>query len=219
MVASLKSFGCSFLFGTDLPDCVPENNQQHSLLTYPAIIAQRLGLPYACRAWGGIGNLAIMHRILSAIESRALVKQNLWIINWTYIDRFDYTIAETLRPGDRDDKSQFYFRNLQSDLTDKQRNLSYIYTAIKALSEEKIPFLMTSMDSLLLETDYHVTPGIRFLQKQVSSHITTFEGTDFLNWSKGRGLALGPTGHPLQQAHLQAADLLMPVIESILRRA
>ena len=214
----LKSFGCSFVFGTELPDCVPENNSEPSCLTYPALIASNLGLAYSCRAKGGTGNLDIMHQILTGIAKRQNQDQNLWIINWTYIDRFDYDLGRTLLPGDKDGLARLYYRDLQHDFADKMRSLSYIYTAITALTAEKIPYLMTAMDPLLFDSEHDCRPSMLFLQQQIQPHITTFEGTDFLTWSQRHGHALGALGHPLQDAHAAAAEYLMPVIESSLHK-
>jgi hypothetical protein len=41
---------------------------------------------------------------------------------------------------------------------------------------------------------------------------------DFLTWSKQKGHAITSIGHPLEEAHAAAADLMQPVIESILHR-
>ena len=60
----VKSFGCSFSFGTDLPDI---NNNQPSKLTWPALVANHLDLKYECYAVGGCGNLQILENILNQV--------------------------------------------------------------------------------------------------------------------------------------------------------
>jgi hypothetical protein len=83
----IKSFGCSFIFGTDLADETRgEPYAQSSQLTWPALLAQDLGLEYECHARPGSGNLRILEKILSiSIQTPAT-----FVIGWTWIDRFDY---------------------------------------------------------------------------------------------------------------------------------
>lgn len=227
MANPLKSFGCSFIYGTDLSDC--GGGYDHaSKLTYPALMASKLGLQYKCHAFGSRGNLFILHCIIYAIKCRTFQDQSPWIINWTYIDRFDYYLPDsdaympwcTILPnGQGTPTEKNYFENLHTEFIDKFRSLTYIYSAIQALKSEKIPFIMTYMDHLLFDTKFHTSGCIEFLQRQIEPHMTTFEGMDFLSWSKHKGFALGKTGHPVEDAHAAAADLMQPVIASILHRA
>lgn len=223
MIKPIKSFGCSFIFGSDLDDCITANNQKSSQLTYPALIAKYLNLDYSCRAKGGVGNFNIHLQIMNALSFREHKEQSPWIINWTYIDRFDFESltgeVHTVRPGSKDRYSEFYYKNMHTEHTDKLRSLTYIHSAIQALQHEKIPFIMTYMDDLLFDTQFNISGGIEFLQKQIQPYMTTFEGLDFLTWSKHKGFAMGDTGHPLKDAHAAAADFLLPAIESILHKA
>jgi hypothetical protein len=58
----LQSFGCSFIYGTDLDDCPDQNGIAicASRKTWPALISARFGMNYRCRAHGGSGNLSIL---------------------------------------------------------------------------------------------------------------------------------------------------------------
>ena len=88
----VKSFGCSFIFGTDLADA--GHGTDASNFTWPALIAQQLGTKYICRAQGGIGNFIILRRILENI-SMDRGQNAFYIISWTWIDRFDYLVENT----------------------------------------------------------------------------------------------------------------------------
>jgi len=83
----IRSYGCSFIFGTDLADdgrngpyATPSN------FTWPALTAAKLQQPYVCRAKGGAGNLQILDCIL---RDAACNEQSLFLIGWSYCDRFD----------------------------------------------------------------------------------------------------------------------------------
>ena len=85
----LKSFGCSFIFGSELSD-ITIKSKKYSQLTWPALTAQRLGLEYACHARPGSGNLQILNNILDQV---ALDHKDTYVINWTFCDRWDYMYA------------------------------------------------------------------------------------------------------------------------------
>ena len=205
----LKSFGCSFIFGTDLAD-----DGRHgpyatvSQLTWPALIAKQLELGYSCYARPGSGNLRIIENIL--IQS-ANSDPAVFIINWTWIDRFDYTSHhddkwQTIMPVDNSSLAHTYYKELHSQYRDKLTTLIHINTAVDLLQQKKIPFVMTYMDDLIFETEWHCNPAILELQEKVRPHLHTFNDLNFLDWSKRNGYAISSTMHPLEQAHASAAQ-------------
>lgn len=207
----VKSFGCSFIFGTDLPD---QMGHRHSDLTWPAVFCQQQNHHYRCYARAGSGNLAIAESALSAIAQDHTA---LFIIGWTWIDRFDWVepaVAhkaewKTLRPVDRDAVTQTYFRHLQSDVRDKLTSLMAMRTVIDSLKQKQFPFIMTHMDDLIFDRTCNTTPAILALQDYVEPYITRFENQTFLNWSRSCGYAESANWHPLEDAHRAAADLIL----------
>lgn len=233
MEVGVDSFGCSFVWGTDLHDCPPASphldNLTPSAFTWPALIAKKVGRRHRCWAMGGAGNLSIADRVMSRIKNRISSQQILWIINWTYIDRFDVKIErvtdmnkniwDTIRPGQSDIRSEHYFKHLHDEIRDKFTNLMYIYSVIQALTQERIPFVMTYMDPLLLCDRYPMPAPVVFLQDQVRPYLQNFQGLDFLTWSRQQRFAISDLNHPLEQAHEAAADLMWPIIDAILHKA
>jgi hypothetical protein len=200
----LKSFGCSFIFGTDLNDDGP--SQQ----TWPALIAKKQNYEYQCYALPGIGNLRILETI---IEQSLKNDPSLFVINWSWIDRFDFITCvddswKTLLPSNSISESEYYYKNLHSQYYDKLTNLMYVHTAINTLTEKNIPFVMTYMDNLLFETEWHSNSVIIDLQKKIKPHLKTFSGKNFLEWSIEHGYKISKGNHPLEDAHLAAANYL-----------
>lgn len=230
----LKSFGCSLVFGTDLP-----NDGRYSRIAtpsdhaWPALIAQSLDLPFECHARPGAGNFEISQRIINEIGKET---GDIYIINWTWIERFSY-IDETLynhhplnpmgwksiMPVDTNDIADFYYRSLHTQLRDKMVSLASIKTAIDACLQTATPFVMTWIDDLIWETKWHAPPSVTWLQDQIRPHLEEFEGRDFLEWSRFNGFEISSTMHPLVEAHQAAADLWTPrvrdIIDATLRRA
>lgn len=212
----LKSFGCSFIFGTDLPvdtNDGPDFYEPHALFsrkTWPALIAKDIGLDYISYAKAGCGNLRILERVLM---QAAVPDPAVFIIGWTWIDRYDYTNSsdawQTIVPVDSTDQANFYYRNLHSQYRDKFSTLVYIKTAIDMLNQRKIPFLMTYMDDLIFEDQWHTNPGIVELQNYVRPYLTQFENKNFLDWSRGKKFPISPGLHPLEEAHKHGANLIL----------
>ena len=209
----VKSFGCSFIFGTDLPDQISTRPSQ---LTWPAILSQRSGNYYRCHAHGGSGNLAIADRVLEEIAQDVTA---LFIISWTWIDRFDYGdvnkdwVWSTIRPGSDSALAKTYYRELHSETRDKLASLMTIRTVIDSLREQNFPFIMTYMDELLFDREYNMTPAIGYLQDYVKPYMSTFEGKTFLDWSRGHGYPESDNLHPLEQAHAAAAEVMQQAFD------
>jgi hypothetical protein len=207
----LKSFGCSFIFGTDLrDDGLTATYATPSNLTWPALLAKNTGLDYVCHARPGAGNLRILESILSHAASD---EKDLFVIGWTWIDRFDYTDTQdswnTILPVDNSALAKTYYKDLHSQYRDKLTTLIHIRTAIDVLNQNRIPFIMTFMDDLIFESQWHVTPAVTSLQEFIRPYMTKFEGKTFLDWARSHKYEISPTLHPLETAHAAAAKLMI----------
>ena len=206
----LVACGDSFLYGSDLP------STDHA---WPALIAQNLNLDYVCFAQPGVGNAQILQQI---IQAQAYYRdQAVYIINWTWIDRFDYVdtndeLWHTVRPAFDDPiRDSFYYRYFHSELADKFYNLIYVNSAQEILRDQK--YLMTYMDLLLLDQKYHAPDYVRDLQDRVRARLLDFQGKNFLEWSKQHQYPISERWHPLESAHAHAAQLWQPHVASLIQ--
>lgn len=62
----------------------------------------------------------------------------------------------------------------------------------------------------------HTLPSIKYLQQLTRPQLKTFQGTDFLTWSRNQGFAITELLHPLHQAHREAARYWLPIYQSYL---
>jgi len=224
----LKSFGCSLIFGTDLHDygryAIYATGSQ---FTYPALIAKHFGWEYVNYSRPGAGNLEILARVLNEIAKQ---EPAIFLINWTYVDRFSYTREDlstirryntmgwtSIMPVDETEVAKCYYREIHSQLRDKFESLNCIKSAVDALRSSGHQFVMTWTDALLWETEWHCPPAVRWLQDQIAPYTTSFEGKGFIEWSRENGHAISPTMHPLESAHAAAADLLSSNWKSCVR--
>jgi len=218
-MTKLKSFGCSFIFGSDLCDI---NNIEYkpSESTWPALIAKQLDLEYECYALPGQGNFKIYCDILANSYAN---DGSIYVINWTWIDRFDYVDSQeqwqTLRPAQENATQDFYYRNLHSQLKDMIANASWIVSAAEHLMSLGCKFIMTYMDHNLLtpiDTNWHDPRYLEILQQKLSNVLVNFEGMNFLYWSRKNSFPVSTAWHPLEDAHLAAATYWSPVIKKLL---
>lgn len=220
---NVHSFGCSFIFGTDLADDGRDlPYPTASQLTWPALISQQLDAKYYCHARGGAGNLQILDRILNVAAVNN--SDDFFIIGWTWIDRFDYTQTNqhgrpdcwsTVMPIDQDERARIYYRELHSEYRDKLVTLQCMRTAIDVLRQKNRKFIMTFMDDLVLDRRWNTSPGITDLQDYVKPCLETFEGKSFLDWSRDQGFEISKTLHPLEPAHAAAAQIMLPRVVDI----
>jgi hypothetical protein len=207
----LKSFGCSFTYGSDLNDCdIPDIGP--SQYTWAALLAKHNNLTYECHACPGIGNLQIMHETLTQVS---LNDPSIYIINWTWLDRFDFLdpINEhwhTIRPDGDTNEHRLYYRHFYNQYHTMLTNASYIKTTADILNSRGIKFIMTLMDTTLFDEvnpNWQDPRSIALLQKEILPCITWFENKTFLEFSKQKGFLISETLHPLEDAHRAAFEL------------
>lgn len=215
MIDKIQSFGDSFLYGSDLSDCLHNKIQDHtaySRKTWPALIAKDLNLKYDCHARSGRGNQSIAVTIFQLAK-----KNSLNVINWTWIDRFDYNFtqkywAETILPGDQNEISELYYKHIHRELDDKIRNQNIVYSVIQYLKTNNIPFIMTYMDKLLID---NTIIGLEHIASEIIDNLQTFpDNQTFLEWSRANEYPESQGWHPLEQAHEEAAKFWRPIYEN-----
>ena len=210
----LGAFGDSFIYGSDLQDCT---DTTASLSTWSALLANNINMHYECNARPGIGNQQILNSLLDNIGN-----YDFYIISWTWIDRHDYinTVTDTwqtVRPTlDNKQIDKFYYKHLHSELQDKQTTLGIIYQAISLLESHNCNYLMTYMDPLMLDKQWHCPPGVALLQNKIKSKLSTFDESTFLEWAKTNNYTISELWHPLEQAHVKAAEYMLPVVSRLL---
>jgi hypothetical protein len=208
----LKSFGCSFTYGSDLSDC--DFPMDHSCLTWTALLATSLNYDYECYAKPGIGNLQIYQSIIDHVYFSQ--KSEIFVINWTWLDRFDFMdpVAEnwhTIRPGDNSTTHQLYYKHFYNQYHSMITNAAYISSVILLLEKYNIKFIMSLTDATLfdvIDPQWQDPRSISLLQKEIKPYITWFENDTFLNWSKKKGFPISETLHPLEDAHQAAFELI-----------
>jgi hypothetical protein len=212
----LKSFGCSFIFGSELSDDRSNGeNLVPSNLAWPALVAQHLNYEYKTFARPGSGNLQIAEQVLT---QAAKDDPGLFVIGWTWVDRYDHWDSarfkwNTILPNDSGELAKTYYRDLHSEYRDKLTTLMTVRLVIDVLLQKQIPFIMTYMDDLMFDQQWHSNAVTKELQAYIQPYMTTFEGKTFLNWSRDNGYPESALWHPLDEAHRVASDYVLDIWE------
>ena len=202
--------GDSFTRGDELTDCSTHSriapHHTHSLSTWPALVAKKLGIEYDCMTIGGRGNHWISMSVSTYLEKH---RDALFIINWSWFERFDYIDVVTgewtvTHPRHTDQLDHYFYKHIDSERWNLHRNLQQIHSTICLLEQNSIDFIMTCIDPMLYNKENFVTP----LQAQVNHYIVNFYGYTFLEWAKHKNFEIGPGGHPLEKAHVEAAKYI-----------
>jgi hypothetical protein len=145
------------------------------------------------------------------VQAASETEDSLYVIGWTWIDRFDYVhpvdnLWHTIMPVNKDSVAKHYYRDLHSQYRDKLTTLIHIKTAVDILTQRGIPFVMTNMDELIWEPEIFAADAIKGLQDHVRPYFKYFENKTFLDWSRARGFEISAAWHPLEPAHVAAAE-------------
>jgi hypothetical protein len=218
-MTKLKSFGCSFIYGSDLHDVSLEYDLHPSNNTWPALIAKKLNVEHQCYAAPGQGNFKIYCDILANSYCN---DNSIYVINWTWIDRFDYVNSQehwqTLRPAQEHEIQDFYYRNLHSQLQDMIANAAWIVSAAEHLKSLNCNFVMTYMDRNLLtpvDPNWNDPRYLKVLQQKLGHLLLDFDGLNFLDWARQNHYPVSRQWHPLEAAHQAAADYWLSHVQSL----
>lgn len=196
------SFGDSFTFGNDLADW---SNQTPSQSTWPALLAKHLGVEYNCYAEPGSSNSTILRALLST----EILPTDLVIVNWTWIDRWDFYNGNewsTLRPSGTEDNPFYkhYYKYFQSELWDKFETLKNLQIAFSMLDN----FISTALDPLTVDKQWHCPEYVNTLIDTVNTKLTWFDGKGLYHWAKDNDFPISDKWHPLEQAHQRAFEYI-----------
>ena len=198
----LLAFGDSFTFGNDLSDW---NDRTPSKSTWTALLANYLNLDYVCLAEPGSSNNSISRKVLST----TINDDDFIILNWTWIDRWDFLNVdqwETIRPTGTEKSifARYYYKYFQNETWDKYETLKNIMLIHNFLKQKNINYLSTAIDSLTLDTRWHCPAYVQTLINEVSAEVLWFDNLGFYDWARQKKFKISSSMHPLEKAH-QAA--------------
>jgi hypothetical protein len=211
--------GDSFVWGIDLADLTLKGSNS----TWPALLAQQYSQQYKCIAKPGCSNDSIVREVIKQCEK---TENPIVLVQWTFPWRFGFKYADPIGWQTID----LYVTGKQSpDITEFANQFNRligtteywaVYSTLKEivflqqyLKSNNIPYLFTAVDNTIFhnrtvsdQTDSYV----RSLYNQID-HSNWYwfpKSKGFYQWAVENKYNVGPTAHPLEQAHIDAAELI-----------
>jgi len=189
----------------------------YSRSTWPALLANDMNIEYICYAMAGGSNQTIIRKIMQYLPY--INETDYVVVNWTYISRWDFIDPEklpitnqweTIRPTNNNNSNfeKFYFKYIQNELWDKWESLKSILLVYNLLKNKNIKFMMTSLDTLVLDTTFHTPSYIKNAQNEIKDSIIMFDNKGFNDWCTEHNFKRGEKNHPLEEAHIAAFEYI-----------
>lgn len=212
--------GDSFVFGNELADC---DGLSHSYSTYSAKLA---GEFYLCSARAGYANSAISRVAVSALA--AMPKAGL-LITWTYPQRAEFRFDDSwvsINSWHTEQKefSEEYFKHVgNSEYYELYSTLKEILFVQQYCKIHNVPYMMMAVDNSFYLTENY----FRRRDADIDSLYQNIDWTrwfwfdqlqGFYQWSKNNKYTMGTHGHPLEQAHSDAAELIKEKFDELVKK-
>jgi len=226
---NLLSAGCSFVYGAELSDSPdPLGNNKPSNKSWVSLYANKKGYNHITEATCGISNVGIARKVISAVENEVVDKV---IVQWTFIDRFElrwnndnYQTFAWWNSKDYSTDNKFVneFRGKNKANTEiatlwykniHSKNTAYYYY-IKSkvelgnyLNFKKIPYVFLDAENIEIpKTDDIYINSYTNISKNFNN--LSFDGMGFYDWATNNNFPVGNEGHPLDEAHRAAFELI-----------
>lgn len=189
----LVAGGDSHIWGSELIDSPHGGINGYSRKTFTALLYDN----YSCVAYPGIGNKEIAQRVINACDYNIQCNsQNIVIVCWSWPSR------------DNQVNSDEHILKLQNYLVDN-----------------KIPYVFTCVDNCIITNNSKIDWNNWYLfpagKVDRYGNVTdeTLSPRGFYQWAIENKYNVGVDGHPLEQAHLDAAELIKEKFNELVKKS
>jgi hypothetical protein len=221
----LVAGGDSFTWGSELADSPHGGPNGYSRSTYPALLAQQADLEYVCAAYPGSANNAISRMAIDAVSK---YENPFLFVTWTYPQRSEFWFKDSwvsLNSWHTTQKefSQEYFKHVgNSEYYELYSTLKEIVYLQNFCHAKQIPYMFTTADNTFYQHENYFRSKDQSLENLHNvidwnrwfwfSNGTKANETPaprgFYQWAVENKYTVGPQGHPLEEAHRDAAELI-----------
>ena len=217
--------GDSFVWGSELADSPHGGTNGYSRLTYSARLAQQADMNYICAAYPGNANNAISRMAINACENNPGCKL---MITWTYPQRNEFRFDDKWASINswhtiHKEFSESYFKHVgNSEYYEIYSILKEIVFLQQYCLINKVPYMFMTSDNHFYQHENY----IRSHDQDIDNLYNQIDGSNwfwfkpgvnanetsaprgFYQWAAENKYCMGPEGHPLEQAHKDAAELI-----------
>lgn len=228
--------GDSFTWGSELVDSPHGGPDGYSRRTYSALLAERAGMEYVCAAYPGNANNAISRM---AIDTLARTSGDKFLIaQWTYPQRREFRFEDgwasinSWHTNHRDFSEQYFKHVGNNEYYEIYSVLKEILYLQQYCQQNHIPYMFLTADNQFYQHDnYHrrSDQGLDNLIGQIvwdnwfwfSPGVEANETPaprGFYQWAVENKYRVGPDGHPLEQAHYDAFEMMQRKFDELVKK-
>ncbi len=214
----LLAAGCSFIFGNDLAD---QQGTSPSISTFPALLANDLGLTYRCVAVPGSGSDSHVRQVIENVDQDT----ELVVVSWSYAGRFEFDFdnlgwhsVRHLGSGQfwATEMLEQFQRQFYGNLTQRYQWYHYVKDIVflqQWLTAKGIPYLFCNMDPDFSKKSIK-NSTFRTLYTEIDQDKWFFwksgkKNQGFRNWARNMGFEIALEHlHPLEHAHRASFNLI-----------
>jgi len=227
--------GDSHIWGSELQDSPHGGTNGYSMNTFPALLAKENNFEYICAAYPGNANNAISRMV---IDSCSKLQNVFLIVTWTYPQRAEfYFTNKWISLNSWHTKEEKFSKEYFKQVGDNE--YYEIYSVLKEIvflqyfcQVRNIPYLFLTADNHFFQHENYARSkdcSVENLFHQInwenwfwfpkgSSKNETLVPRGFYQWAIENKYAIGPHGHPLEQAHRDAANLMKEKFNELVKK-
>jgi hypothetical protein len=222
----LVAAGDSFVWGSELADSPDGSPNGYSRNTFPALLAQQSNMDYVCAAYPGNANNAISRMTIDALSK--IDDDKFLLVEWTYLQRCEFRITDkwvSINSWHTTAKefSESYFKHAgDSEYYEIYSILKEIVFLQQYCIINKIPYMFMTADNQFFQHEnylrYRDTDLMNLYNQIIWENWFWFDAgiqqnetripRGFCQWAVENKYLTGEGGHPLEEAHKDAAMLI-----------
>ena len=224
----LVAAGDSFIWGSELADCrhCRYGYSGYSKQTFSALLAHQANMQYACAAYPGNANNAISRMAIDMLNN--IQEDKFLLVEWTYPQRYEFRINDEWVSVNSwhtaaKEFSESYFKHAgDSEYFELYAVLKEIVFLQHYCQVNNIPYMFMTADNHFYEHENYARrqdAGLNNLYNQIDwdkwflfkpgiEENETRAPRGFYQWAIENKYIVGPQGHPLEEAHRAAAELI-----------
>lgn len=233
----LIAAGDSFIWGSELHDSPNGGPKGYSLSTFPALLSKQQNMEYFCAAYPGNANNAISRMAINALSK--CTGDKFLLAEWTYPQRSEFRFDDGWASvnnwhTNHRDFSEVYFKHAGNT---EYYELYSTYKEIVFLQHycqlNKVPYMFMTADNTFFMHENYIrsrSDELDTLYTQIdwdkwfwfpsgSKVYETPAPRGFYQWAAENKYSMGPQGHPLEDAHSDAAKLMKEKFDELVKKS
>jgi len=235
----LVAGGDSFTWGSELSDSINCCSQ----LTFPALLAKQANMEYQCVAHPGNSNQSITRITMMTCEE--IKDQDIFVVvNWSFMSRFEFEFTYQInspwspwcsiqpQQSNKDEVKDFakdFYRHVGTNMSyQTYHTMQSIHLLQSYLKSRSIPYMFTLIDNNFMNNSewFGSSKVIRnlidwdpwfFFPEGINESETTGP-RGFYQWALENKYSVGSDGHPLEDAHRDAYNLIKDKFNELVKK-